>query len=37
MAGVILVLVALAVCTIIGFWFRGAEMRLTWPFVQNGT
>jgi quinol-cytochrome oxidoreductase complex cytochrome b subunit len=37
MAGVILVLVALAVCTIIGFWFRGTEMRLTWPFVQNST
>ncbi|EFK10849.1 cytochrome b/b6 family protein [delta proteobacterium NaphS2] len=36
MAGVILVLVALVVCTIIGFWFRGPEMRLTWPFVQNG-
>ena len=31
MAGVILVLVALVVCTIIGFWFRGPEMRLTWP------
>ena len=30
MAGIILVLVALAVCTIIGVWFRGAEMHLVW-------
>ena len=35
-AGVILVLVTLAVCTIIGFWFRGPEMRLAWPWMQNG-
>ncbi len=30
MAGIVLVLVALAVCTIIGVWFRGAEMHLVW-------
>ena len=31
MAGIILVLVALAICTIIGVWFRGPEMHLVWP------
>ena len=31
MAGIILVLVALTVCTIIGVWFRGPEMHLVWP------
>jgi quinol-cytochrome oxidoreductase complex cytochrome b subunit len=31
MAGVIFVVVALTVCTIIGIWFRGAEMHLVWP------
>ena len=30
-AGIILVLVALTVCTIIGVWFRGPEMHLIWP------
>jgi len=30
MAGIVLVLVALAVCTVIGVWFRGAEMHLVW-------
>ena len=36
MAGIILVLVALAVCTVIGVWFRGAEMHLVWPWGQGG-
>jgi quinol-cytochrome oxidoreductase complex cytochrome b subunit len=36
MAGIVLVLVALAVCTIIGVWFRGAEMHLVWPWGQGG-
>jgi quinol-cytochrome oxidoreductase complex cytochrome b subunit len=36
MAGIVLVLVALAVCTIIGVWFRGAEMHLVWPVGQGG-
>ena len=31
MAGIILMLVALTVCTIIGVWFRGPEMHLVWP------
>jgi quinol-cytochrome oxidoreductase complex cytochrome b subunit len=31
MAGIILILVALTVCTVIGVWFRGAEMHLVWP------
>ena len=31
MAGIILVLVVLTVCTIIGVWFRGPEMHLVWP------
>lgn len=31
MAGLVLVLVTLTVCTVIGVWFRGAEMRLVWP------
>ena len=31
MAGIILVLVALTVCTIIGVLFRGPEMHLVWP------
>jgi quinol-cytochrome oxidoreductase complex cytochrome b subunit len=31
MAGIILVLVVLTVCTIIGIWFRGPEMHLVWP------
>jgi hypothetical protein len=30
MAGIILVLVVLTVCTIIGVWFRGPEMHLVW-------
>jgi len=33
MAGVILVVVVLTVCTIIGIWFRGAEMHLVWPWM----
>jgi quinol-cytochrome oxidoreductase complex cytochrome b subunit len=35
MAGLLLVLVVLTVCTIIGVWFRGAEMHLVWPWGQN--
>jgi quinol-cytochrome oxidoreductase complex cytochrome b subunit len=35
MAGIILVLVALMVCTIIGVWFRGPEMHLVWPWGQS--
>jgi quinol-cytochrome oxidoreductase complex cytochrome b subunit len=35
-AGIILVLVALTVCTIIGVWFRGPEMHLIWPVGQSG-
>ena len=35
MAGIILVVVALTVCTIIGIWFRGAEMHLVWPWGQG--
>jgi hypothetical protein len=31
MAGIILIFVALTVCTIIGIWFRGPEMHLVWP------
>lgn len=31
MAGLLLVLVTLTVCTIIGVWFRGTEMHLVWP------
>ncbi len=36
MAGLTVMMVMLAVCTLIGFWFRGPEMRLVWPFIQNG-
>ena len=36
MAGIIVVLVALTVCTIVGVWFRGAEMHLVWPWGQGG-
>jgi quinol-cytochrome oxidoreductase complex cytochrome b subunit len=32
MVGLLLVLTTLAVCTIIGVWFRGAEMHLVWPW-----
>jgi quinol-cytochrome oxidoreductase complex cytochrome b subunit len=31
MAGILLMLVALIICTIIGVWFRGPEMHLVWP------
>ncbi|MDH4007703.1 MAG: cytochrome b N-terminal domain-containing protein [Desulfuromonadales bacterium] len=34
-AGIVLVLVALMVCTVIGIWFRGPEMALVWPWAQN--
>jgi hypothetical protein len=33
MAAIILILVALMVCTIIGVWFRGPEMHLIWPWM----
>ena len=36
MAGLLLLLVALTVCTVIGVWFRGAEMHLVWPWAQTG-
>ena len=36
MAGLLLLLTALTVCTIIGIWFRGAEMHLVWPWAQTG-
>ncbi len=29
-----LALAMLAVCTVVGVWFRGAEMRLVWPFAR---
>lgn len=35
MAGIILVLSVLTVCTIVGVWFRGREMHLVWPWVQQ--
>jgi len=31
MAGILLVLAGMTVCTVIGVWFRGAEMHLVWP------
>ncbi len=34
MAGIVLVLSVLTVCTIIGVWFRGPEMHLVWPWVK---
>jgi quinol-cytochrome oxidoreductase complex cytochrome b subunit len=33
MAGIVFLLVALIVCTVIGIWFRGPEMRLVWPWL----
>lgn len=35
MAGIILVLTALTVCTVIGVWFRGSEMHLVWPWMKQ--
>ena len=35
MAGLLLLLVALTVCTVIGVWFRGTEMHLVWPWAQT--
>lgn len=29
-----LALAMLAVCTVVGVWFRGAEMHLVWPFAR---
>lgn len=34
LAGMVLLLTALSVCTIVGVWFRGAEMHLVWPWMQ---
>ena len=34
MAGIMLLFATLTVCTIVGVWFRGAEMHLAWPWVQ---
>ena len=34
LAGVALLFSALTVCTVIGVWFRGAEMHLVWPWMQ---
>jgi quinol-cytochrome oxidoreductase complex cytochrome b subunit len=34
-AGIVLVFVALMVCTVIGIWFRGPEMALVWHWAQN--
>ena len=36
MAGLLLTLVVLTICTVIGVWFRGAEMHLVWPWAQTG-
>ena len=36
MAGLLLLVVALTVCTVIGVWFRGAEMHLVWPWARTG-
>lgn len=36
MAGILLAMVVLVVCTIIGVWFRGEEMHLAWPWGQGG-
>jgi hypothetical protein len=36
MSLILLVLIALTVCTVIGVWFRGAEMHLVWPWDQGG-
>lgn len=34
LAGLVLLSTALTVCTIVGVWFRGAEMHLVWPWMQ---
>lgn len=36
MAGVLAVLAVLIVCTVVGVWFRGPEMLLSWPWAQTG-
>jgi len=33
MAGIVLLLTSLTICTIVGVWFRGAEMHLVWPWM----
>ena len=35
MAGILLVLSCLVIFTLIGIWFRGAEMHLVWPWGQS--
>lgn len=37
MAFILLAMVVLTVCTVIGVWFRGAEMHLVWPWTLSGT
>ena len=34
LAGLVLLSTALTICTIVGVWFRGAEMHLVWPWMQ---
>ena len=36
MACLCLALAGLVVCTVVGVWFRGPEMRLVWPWAQGG-
>jgi len=36
MVGVILMVVAIAACAVIGYWFRGAGMVLVWPWAAGG-
>ena len=36
MAGLTIMMIMMALFTLIGFWFRGPEMRLAWPWFQNG-
>ncbi|EFL52543.1 Cytochrome b/b6 domain protein [Solidesulfovibrio fructosivorans JJ]] len=36
MACLCLALAGLVVCTVVGVWFRGPEMRLVWPLAQGG-
>ncbi len=36
MACLCLALAGLVVCTVVGVWFRGPEMRLVWPWAHGG-
>jgi len=36
MAGIILMVIALTVCTVIGYWCRGPGMNLVWPWTPSG-